>query len=158
MRAGRFGRCRPAFLPGGRRVTDTPTERASENRGTGLRRRKLVQWALAYAAGAWGLLQVLGFAADAFGWPGLVKQLAMLGLAVGLPIILTLAWFHGERAQQRVTGQELAILTLLLLIGGGLLWWYANRPADAPHSMRASSDGWSVIVRALLRRVLTERR
>jgi len=98
-----------------------------------------VQWALAYAAGAWVLLQVLGFAADSFGWPAIVKQLAMLSLAVGLPILLTLAWFHGERAQQRVTGQELAILTLLLIIGGGLLWWYANRSADAPPAVATTT-------------------
>ena len=120
-------------------MTDAPAERGPENPWERLRRRKLVQWALAYAAGAWVLLQVLGFAADSFGWPAIVKQLAMLSLAVGLPILLTLAWFHGERAQQRVTGQELAILTLLLIIGGGLLWWYANRSADAPPAVATTT-------------------
>ena len=120
-------------------MTDAPAERGPENPWERLRRRKLVQWALAYAAGAWVLLQVLGFAADSFGWPAIVKQLAMLSLAVGPPILLTLAWFHGERAQQRVTGQELAILTLLLIIGGGLLWWYANRSADAPPAVATTT-------------------
>jgi TolB-like protein/Tfp pilus assembly protein PilF len=124
-------------------VTDTPAERGPENPWERLRRRKVVQWALAYAAGAWALLQVLGFAADSFGWPALVKQLAMLGLAVGLPILLTLAWFHGERAQQRVTGKELGILTLLLLVGGGLLWWYANRPAEAPPAVASTTAATS---------------
>jgi hypothetical protein len=88
-------------------VTDTPTEREAESTWTRLRRRKVVQWGLAYVAGAWALLQVLGFAADAFGWPAIVKQLTMLGLALGLPVLVTLAWYHGERAQQRVTAQEL---------------------------------------------------
>jgi hypothetical protein len=97
-----------------------------------LRHRKVVQWALAYAAGSWVLLQVLGYAADAFAWPTLVKQLAMLGLALGLPLALTLAWYHGDRAQQRITGQELAIVTGLLLAGGALLWWFADRRAEAP--------------------------
>ena len=53
---------------GGRRVNDTPAERGNSI-WTRLRRRKIVQWGVAYAAGAWALLQVLGFAADAFAWP-----------------------------------------------------------------------------------------
>ena len=92
-----------------------------------LRRRKVVQWGLAYAAGAWVVLQVVAFAADAFAWPAIIKQLALLALTVGFPVALTLAWFHGERGQQRVTGPELALLTVLLLFGGGLLWIYAHR-------------------------------
>ena len=121
-------------------MTDTPTEREAESTWTRLRRRKVVQWGLAYVAGAWALLQVLGFAADAFGWPAIVKQLTMLGLAFGLPVVVTLAWYHGERAQQRVTAQELAILTVLLLIGGGLLWWFADHRLDTPATTTASSS------------------
>ena len=58
---------------------------------------------LAYAAGAWVLLQVLGFATDTYGWPTVIAQLAMLGLTLGLPIVVTLAWYHGDRGQQRIT-------------------------------------------------------
>jgi len=99
----------------------------------------VVQWGIAYVAGAWALLEVLGFAADAFAWPAVVKPLAMLGLVLGLPVVVTLAWYHGERDQQRVTGQELAILTVLLLIGGGVLWWYADRRADTPVATATSA-------------------
>ena len=98
-----------------------------------------MQWGIAYVAGAWALLEVLGFAADAFAWPAVVKPLAMLGLVLGLPVVVTLAWYHGERDQQRVTGQELAILTVLLLIGGGVLWWYADRRADTPVATATSA-------------------
>ena len=115
-------------------MNDTPAEREAENIWTTLRRRKVVQWTVAYSAGGWVLLQVLGFAADTYGWPTIVAQLAMLGLALGLPVVVTLAWFHGERSQQRVSGRELAILTVLLLVGGGLLWWYAPRLGHA-HSI-----------------------
>jgi TolB-like protein len=73
------------------------------------------------------VLQVAGFAADAFAWHAIIKQLALLALTVGFPVALTLAWFHGERGQQRVTGPELALLSVLLLFGGGLLWIYAHR-------------------------------
>jgi hypothetical protein len=34
-------------------VTDTPTEREGEGPWTKLRRRKVVQWGIAYAAGDW---------------------------------------------------------------------------------------------------------
>jgi hypothetical protein len=34
-----------------------------------LRQRKLVQWALAYLAAGWALLQALGLAVDSYDWP-----------------------------------------------------------------------------------------
>ena len=71
----------------------------------------------AYAASGWALLQVFGFAADAFHWPDGAKQFAMLVLAVGLPVAVTLAWFHGDRGEQRVTRTEVAILALILGVG-----------------------------------------
>ena len=84
-------------------MTDAPTEREDEGAWAKLRRRKVVQWGLAYAAGAWALLEVVGFAADSFGWPVIAKQLAMLGFALGLPIVIVLAWYHGDRGYRRVT-------------------------------------------------------
>ena len=51
-------------------MTDTPTEREAEGPWAKLRRRKVVQWGIAYAAGAWGLLQGVGYVADTFAWPG----------------------------------------------------------------------------------------
>jgi TolB-like protein/cytochrome c-type biogenesis protein CcmH/NrfG len=108
-------------------VSETPVKRDVGGTWDSLRRRKVVQWGLAYAAAAWVLLQVVGFAADAFAWQPLIKQLAMLGLVLGLPLVLALAWYHGDRGQQRVTGTELAVLTLMLFLGGSLLWLYAHR-------------------------------
>jgi TolB-like protein len=113
-------------------VTDTPTERDDEGAWTKLRNRKVVQWGFAYAAGAWALLQVVGFAADAFHWPDVIKPLSMLALALGLPIALTLAWYHGDRGEQRITGAELAVLSLLLFLAGGVLWLYGHRRVSAP--------------------------
>jgi hypothetical protein len=108
---------------------NAPVERVGEDTWDRLRHRKVVQWGLAYAAGAWVLLQVLGFVSDSFAWPAAIKQVATIMLAIGLPLVLVLAWYHGERGQQRVTGSELAVLTLLLLFGGSLLWMYAKRSA-----------------------------
>jgi hypothetical protein len=41
-----------------------------------------VQWGLTYVAGAWLLLQVVGFAADTFDWPRQIQQFASIGLAL----------------------------------------------------------------------------
>lgn len=105
-----------------------------ENTWDRLRRRKVVQWGLAYAAGAWGFLQGLQYVSDAFGWPTHLRQLAILALLIGLPIVLVIAWYHGDRGEQRVTRVELGVLTLLFLLGGGLFWRYelkSLRPSTA---------------------------
>ena len=121
-----------ATLPrhGGRRVTDTPAEREAESTWTRLRRRKVVQWGVVYVAAAWGFLQGLEYVSESFHWPEQLRQIALLALLIGLPIVLVLAWYHGDRGQQRITTPEFAILTLLLLLGGGAFWYY-QRASDA---------------------------
>lgn len=94
-----------------------------------LRRRKVVQWGLAYAAGAWALIQVISHVVATFHWPEQIQQLATLILLLGLPVSLILAWYHGDRGQQHVTGTELAVLALLCLLAGGVLWLYGQRSA-----------------------------
>jgi len=108
-------------------VTAGPQDEVGDNLWSRLRRRKVVQWGIAYLAGAWALLQGIGFAADAFTWPSAIKQVALLLLLIGLPIVVVLAWYHGDRGEQRVSRSELAILTLLFLLGGGGLWLYGQR-------------------------------
>ncbi len=49
-----------------------------------------------------------------------------IALSVGLFVTLVLAWYHGERGTQRVTGAEFLILALLLAVGGGFLWRFAG--------------------------------
>jgi len=86
-----------------------------------LRQRKMAQWAGAYVAAAWALLQVLELAADSYGWPPYVMQTAIGAAVLFFLVTLLLAWYHGERGAQKVSGTELLILALLLAIGGGLL-------------------------------------
>ena len=89
-----------------------------------LKQRKLVQWALAYIAAAFALIQVLDVVAQRFGWPDQLEKILILVLAIGFLVVLVLAWYHGERGAQKVSGTEIVILALLLAIGGGLLWRY----------------------------------
>jgi TolB-like protein/Tfp pilus assembly protein PilF len=112
-----------------------------------LRRRKVVQWGLAYVAGAWAFLQGLGYAGATFHWPDQVQQLSTLALLAGLPVVLVLAWFHGDRGEQRAGATEITIIALLLLGGGALLWLYDPvDDAPAPAAVTASSPATSAAV------------
>ena len=91
-----------------------------------LKQRKLVQWSLAYVAAAFAFLQGIDIVAQQFGWPDVVRRGITLALVVGFFLMLVLAWYHGERGAQKVTGAELLILALILAIGGGLLWRFAG--------------------------------
>jgi len=91
-----------------------------------VRRRKVGHWAVLYATGAWGFLQGLGYLTELFGWPNELPRVVALALLAGLPEVLVVAWFHGDRGEQRVTGTELALTTLLFLLEGGLFWAYQH--------------------------------
>ncbi len=111
-----------------------------------------MQWGIAYAAGAWGFLQGLSYVSGTFDWPRQIQQLATLGLLIGLPIALVLAWYHGDRGHQRVTRTELAILTLLFLLGGGIFWRYQRgneTPPTGPTPAIASSPATTAAPPAL---------
>jgi TolB-like protein/predicted Zn-dependent protease len=99
-----------------------------------LNQRKLVQWALAYIAAAFALIQVLDVVVQRFGWPDSLERILILALALGFFVTLVLAWYHGERGAQKVSSTELVILALLLSIGGGLLWRMAQTPHDTAPS------------------------
>jgi TolB-like protein/Tfp pilus assembly protein PilF len=97
-----------------------------------LKQRKLVQWAVAYIAAAFALLQGIDIVAQQFGWPEGVRRGITLALVVGFFVTLVLAWYHGERGAQKVSGTELIILAVLLAIGGGGVWRYsASRAGSA---------------------------
>ena len=80
-----------------------------------LKQRKLVQWARGLRRGGVrpapgnrhcrAAIRLAGRRFDA---------LLIIALGVGFFVTLVLAWYHGERGAQRVTGTELLILALLL--------------------------------------------
>ena len=65
-----------------------------------LKERKLVQWAVAYLAAGWELLQVLDFLRENFAVPVTVVQRVTLLLAGGLMAVIVVAWYHGDRGRQ----------------------------------------------------------
>src|SRR5262245_30373226 len=91
-----------------------------------VRRHKVVEWTLAYVAFGYALLHGVQMLREAFEWPLLVSRIIAIGLVLGVPIAVTLAWFHGHRARHRVSGQELSILIALLVVAGSVLWWVSR--------------------------------
>ncbi|MFC1662293.1 hypothetical protein ACFL3S_12720 [Gemmatimonadota bacterium] len=71
-----------------------------------LKERKLVQWALAYLAGAWVLFEVADAVGGRWNLPDVLFQGLFVLLAVGFFVALVLAWYHGEKGRQRVSGPE----------------------------------------------------
>jgi TolB-like protein len=122
-----------------------------------LRRRKVVQWGLGYVAVAWGLLQGLEFAVDTFDWPTVYTRLGAIVALFGMPVTIVLAWFHGDRGDQRASRLEIAILASLIagtaLVGRQV---YVSTPTTAPavgtvsnHPQPADSGEFAALRRRL---------
>lgn len=78
-----------------------------------LRSRRLVQWSLAYVAAAWVSLQAAELLFGIFGWPDTwLRQLTVI-LVFGLPAAVVIAWYHGEKGQQRASVIELVLLAVI---------------------------------------------
>ncbi|MHB1192278.1 MAG: BTAD domain-containing putative transcriptional regulator [Longimicrobiales bacterium] len=92
-----------------------------------LRDRKLIQWCVAYAAGAWLVMQVVDVVAGRWMVPLPLQRAVDVLLLAGFFVTLTVAWYHGEKGRQRISGPELLILAMLFVLAGlGLL---SLRPA-----------------------------
>ena len=106
-----------------------------------IRERKLVQWGLAYVAGAWAFLEVTALVGEQFGWPAWIGRALIILTIVALPAALILAWYHGERGRQRVSGPELLMLTALLVIAGAAVALVRGRsgPEESAESIEESA-------------------
>ena len=87
-----------------------------------LKAHKVVQWTLAYLAVAYTLLHGAEMLAGTLNWSHGLLRIFTLILILGVPVIITLAWYHGARGQQRVSGTEFMIIAILLALGGAFLW------------------------------------
>lgn len=83
-----------------------------------LKQRKVVQWAAAYLAGAWLVLQLVDVLAEPLGVSIAARQALLVMVLVGFPITLVLAWYHGEKGRQQLGAVELSILAIVVAAGG----------------------------------------
>jgi TolB-like protein/Tfp pilus assembly protein PilF len=96
-----------------------------------IKSHKVVQWTLAYLALAYTLLHGAEMLAGSLGWPHVWLRVFTLLLIIGVPVVLTIAWYHGARGQQRVSGTEVMIIALLLAVGGAVVWRDRSTAHDA---------------------------
>lgn len=139
----RTGSAEPDHSRGPQAVAQRPlAPTASQTVWARIKAHKVLEWTLAYAAGAYTLLHLVEMVGTAFDWPHIVARIATLLLALGVPIATTLAWYHGHRAQHRVSGPELTIITVLLVISGSVLW-LLGRPSyerALPQSVSSAAE------------------
>src|SRR5262245_51828095 len=62
-----------------------------------LKHHKVVQWTLAYVAVAYTLLHGAEMLGNSLGWPHGILRVFTLILLLGIPVVITLAWYHGAR-------------------------------------------------------------
>ena len=97
---------------------------------TRIKEHKVLQWGLAYLGAALAIAHGGELLGSTFHWPEIVGRLVMGALAVGLPIALALAWYHGHRSLRSISAGEATIISILLLIGAGLLFVFARPPEE----------------------------
>ncbi|HET9819202.1 MAG TPA: hypothetical protein VFP92_08565, partial [Rhodanobacteraceae bacterium] len=79
-----------------------------------------------------------------YDWPHLVMHLVFGVLVLGFIVMLVLAWYHGERGAQHVSGPELLLIALALAIGGGLLWHFGRAESPASSAKVAATRAGSL--------------
>lgn len=83
-----------------------------------IKHHKVVQWTIGYLALAYTLLHGAEMLGISRGWSHGLLRLFTLLLILGVPVVITLSWYHGARGQRRIGGTKLMIIALLLAIGG----------------------------------------
>jgi TolB-like protein len=106
-----------------------------------LKERKLVQWALAYLAGAFVVFQAVEVMAEPWGISSAVQRGVHILLVIGLFITFVLAWYHGERGRQRVSGPELLMVAGILVVAGVALWTLTGPRVANPVGEPPPDDG-----------------
>ncbi len=94
-----------------------------------LKEHRIAQWSIGYIAFAYGIQHAVSLTSEALEWPHEIERASMILLALGLPLAMALAWYHGERATRHISGPELTIISLLL-VGLSLLFYVLVRPTE----------------------------
>lgn len=115
-----------------------------------IRERKLVQWVVAYVVGAFVVLQGLELVTEAFPPFAIVLQTVLVLTGLGLPVVIVLAWFHGEKGRQRVSLAEALILGVVVLGAGALVFqldvYGSSSPGPELEPVTATLDSTRYVV------------
>jgi adenylate cyclase len=95
-----------------------------------IREHKVLQWSLAYLGAALALAHGQELVGHAFDWPEITNRIVIGALAVGFPVAVALAWYHGHKGLTRVSAGEMSVVSVLLVIGAGLLMALVRTPTE----------------------------
>jgi TolB-like protein len=104
---------------------------------------KMVQWTVAYVAVAYAIQHGVTLTREALEWPQIVERGSLLLLALGLPVVMTFAWYHGERASRHFSKAELTIISLLLVVGSLVFYVFVQPSAETAAGLPPSPAGAS---------------
>lgn len=110
--------------------------------------RKFVQWALAYLAGAFVVFQLLDALAEPLSLSPAVQRTILVIVVVGFFFSRVIAWYHGEKGQQRLSGPEILLLFgLLVVVAAGIrMVWRWPVDAEGGPSLEPPANERSVAV------------
>jgi len=126
----------PAQAPGA--DLQTPARTGTWQR---IREHKILQWALGYLGAALALAHGADLLGHTFHWPEITQRLILGVLIVGLPLVLTVAWYHGHKGLKSVGHGELMIAAILVVIGAGLLYVLVRTPSEQEGEQKAQALG-----------------
>jgi TolB-like protein len=81
-----------------------------------LNRKRLFQIALVYLGVAWAILEMTDFAIANYDLSRKLLDGCLFLLVLGLPAVLIIGWYHGEKGHQQVVRSELSLLLTLFVM------------------------------------------
>src|ERR1700682_3936756 len=113
-----------------------------------LQRRRVFRALVGYGIGAFAVLQIVEPIMHGFRWPDAVLSYVVAALAIGFPIVVSLAWIFDvnagriERTSPATTGKLRGVRLGLVLVGIGVLaaapgivWYFIVRGPARPASV-----------------------
>src|SRR5262249_6327993 len=91
-----------------------------------LKDHRVVQWSAGYVAVAYSIQHAVTLTGEAYDWPNIVVRVSMTLLALGLPIAMTLAWYHGDEASRGFSRAEFSIVAALLIVGAFVFYIFVQ--------------------------------
>jgi TolB-like protein len=95
-----------------------------------IKEHKVLQWSLAYLSTALALAHGQELLGTTYHWPEVIARIVIGVLVIGLPVVVTLAWYHGHKGMSRLSAGEMTVISLLLAIGAGVLIGLVRSPAE----------------------------
>lgn len=87
-----------------------------------LRAKRLPEWMLAYLAVAGVAFQLANALGEIWSWPVDFQRAVAMALALGALPVAVIAWHHGEKGEQKVSGME-GLLVGASVVGSAWLIW-----------------------------------